>query len=61
MGEKRGERNQEFGIDIYTLLPIKQITNENLLSSTGNFSMLCDDLNGKEMQKRGDTHIHIAD
>ena len=28
--------NWEIGTDIYTLLCIKQITNENLLYSTGN-------------------------
>ena len=28
--------NWEIGIDIYTLLYIKQMTNENLLYSTGN-------------------------
>ena len=52
--------NWEIGIDIYTLLCIKRITNENLLYSTGN-SVLCGDLNGKEIQKRGDICIHIAD
>ena len=36
----------ETGIDIYTLLYIKQITNKNILNSTGNFSILCNDLNG---------------
>ena len=30
--------NWEIGIDIYTLLYIKQITNKNLLYSTGNSS-----------------------
>ena len=37
-----------------------QITNKNLLHSTGN-SMLCADLNGKEILKGGDICIHIAD
>ena len=31
-----GGINWEFGIDIYTLLYIKQVTNNNLLYSTGN-------------------------
>ena len=31
-----GGLNWEIGIDIYTLLCIKEITNENLLYSTGN-------------------------
>ena len=33
---KRGGMNQESGTDIYTLLCIKQITNENLVYGTGN-------------------------
>ena len=32
----RGRINEEFGINIYTLLYIKQITNKELLYSTGN-------------------------
>ena len=43
----------EIGIDRYMLLCITYITNKNLLYSTGNYSMLCGDLNGKEIQKRG--------
>ena len=39
--------NWEAGIDIYTLLHMKQTTNENLLHSTVNLK-LCGDLNGKE-------------
>ena len=34
--ERRGGMNWENGIDTYTLLGIKQITNENLLYTTGN-------------------------
>ena len=33
---KEGGINWEIGIDIYTLLYIKQITNKDLLHSTGN-------------------------
>lgn len=33
----RGGMNWEFGIDIYILLRIKQITNEHLLYNTGDF------------------------
>ena len=36
MAKRRGGINGETGIDIYTLLYIKQITNENLLYSTRN-------------------------
>lgn len=42
--------NQQIGIDIFMVLGIKQITNVNLLYSTGN-SVLCGDLNGKEIEK----------
>ena len=35
-GKVRGGMNWETGIDIYKLLCIKEITNENLLYSTGN-------------------------
>ena len=53
-----GGMNWETRTDIYTLLCIKQITNENLLHSTGElYSALCGDLNRKEIQKRG----HMAD
>ena len=37
-GKRGGGINWEIGIDIYTLSYIKQITNENLLYSTGNSS-----------------------
>ena len=43
--------NGETGVDIATLLCIKQVTNKNLLYSTGN-SMLCGHLNEKEIQTR---------
>ena len=36
MGGEAGGINCEIGIDIYTLLYIKYITNKNLLYSTGN-------------------------
>ena len=35
-GKARGGINWEIGIEIYTLLYIKQITNKDLLYSTGN-------------------------
>ena len=35
-GEMRGGINYKFGINIYTLLYIKQITKKDLLYSTGN-------------------------
>ena len=45
---------------IYTLLCIKKLTNENLLYSTGN-PMFCGEISGKEIQKRGDICVQIAD
>ena len=55
-----GGINWEVGTEINTLLCMKQGTNENLLYRTGT-SVLCGDLNGKEIQKRGDTYLNIAD
>ena len=37
------------------------MTNESLLYSTENYSVICGDLNGKEIQKRGAICICIAD
>ena len=34
-GEREGRINYEFGIDIYTLIYIKEVTNKDLLYSTG--------------------------
>ena len=34
--ERRGEKNQEFGINIYTLLYVRQIINKDLLYNPGN-------------------------
>ena len=42
--------NWKIGIDTYTLLSIKYITNENLLYSARN-SVLCGYLNGEEILK----------
>ena len=53
--------NWKMEIDLYTLLCIKQRTNENLLQSNENYSMLCGDLNGKKIQPRGDIHIWKTD
>ena len=49
--------NWETGTDIYILLYMKQITNENLLYST--YSVLCGDLNGKEIQR--EEHIELVE
>ena len=44
----RGGIYLEIGIDIHTLLYIKQITSKDLLYNTGN-SVLCNDLYGKRI------------
>ena len=47
-----GEISQEFGINRYTLLYVKQITNKDLLYSTGNYiQYLVITYNGKEYEK----------
>ena len=47
-----GRINQEFGIYMYTLLYIKQITKKDLLYSTGNYTQyLVITYNGKESEK----------
>ena len=43
-GKQGGGINWEIGNDICTLLYIKYITNKNLLYSTGNYSILCNDM-----------------
>ena len=63
-GKEGGGLNWETGIDMYALLMLcmKQVTNENLLHSTGSSTQcLCGDLNGKEIQKGGNICICIAD
>ena len=57
---KRGleEINQEFGINIYTLLYIKYIT-ENLLYNTGNYTQyFVLTYKGKEFEK-DQIHVHV--
>ena len=47
-----GEINQEFRINIYALLYIKQVNNKDLLYSTGNYTQyLVITYNGKESEK----------
>ena len=61
-GEGVGGINWEIGIDIYTLLHIKQITNKNLLYSTGNstqYSVMT--YMGKESKKEWIICICITD
>ena len=51
-GEKRGGINQEFGMNVDTLIYIKQITNKDLLYSTGNsIQYIIITYNGKDSEK----------
>ena len=55
-----GGMNWETGIDLYTLLIlcVRQVTNKNLPYSIRSSTQCSDsDLNGKEIQKRGDIYI----
>ena len=56
---KRGEINQEFKISRYKLLYTKQINNQDLLYSTGNYATqyLIINSNGKQSEKEY-THIY---
>ena len=62
---QEGGMNWGIGTDVCTLLIlcIKQITNENLIYSSGNsiYSVLFGDPNGKEIQNKRDIYICIAD
>ena len=61
MDTKGRGMNEEIGIDINTLLCIKCITNaEPTVQQSELHLMLCGDLTGKEIQKRGDVCIHLA-
>ena len=58
-GKREGGINWEIGIDIYTLLCVKQITNKDLLHSTGNstqFSVMA--YMGKESKKSGYVYLY---
>ena len=62
-GEKEGGINQEFGINRYALLYIKQINNKDLLQSTGNYTnYLVIAYNEKKSEKKNIyiTLIHSA-
>ena len=59
---RKGRMNWEIGINIYTLICIKYITDENLIYSTGN-STQCSMVAsmGRTSKNREDICIHIAD
>ena len=51
-GKGKGGINQEFGINIYTLMYIRQITNKDVLYSTGNYTQYSViSYKGKESEK----------
>ena len=62
--ERKGEMNWEIGIDTYMLLtPCEKLeTSENLLYSKHRelCSMLCGDLNGKEIKKEGISSVQFS-
>ena len=52
-GERRGERNGEFRVNIHILIYIKYVTNKDLLYSTGNYTQyFVITYNGKESEKK---------
>ena len=58
-GERGVGRNWEIGVDIFTLLHVKQINNEDLLYSTANsaqYSVMT--YMGKESEKEW-IHLHV--
>ena len=56
----RGGINQELGINIYTLLSIKQINNKDILYSTGNYiQYFVITYMGKESEKNRYTCVNI--
>ena len=58
-GEREGGINWEIGIDIYTLLCIKQINSKDLLYSTGNYTQcLVITCKAKESEKE---YIYITE
>ena len=56
-GERRGERNGEFRVNIHILIYIKYVTNKDLLYSTGNYTQyFVITYNGKESEKKIDIY-----
>ena len=46
-GRRVGGNNREFGMDMYILLYLKEITNRNLFYTTGSSALLCGSLDGR--------------
>ena len=53
--------NWEIRVDIHKLLCMKKIMMTSYCIVQGTLSVLCTDLDGREIQKRGDLCKHIAD
>ena len=60
-GERRSGLICEIGTDVYTLLCIERELMRTYCIAQELFSVLCRDLNGKEIQKSEDICIHTAD
>ena len=58
-GRMRGRRVREFGMDIYTLLYLKWIT--NTVQHRELCSMLCSSLDRRVVRKRMDTRVCMAE
>ena len=52
---------REFGMDMYTLLYLKWITNKDRLYSTGNSAQCCVSLDGRGVWGRTDTCVRLVE
>lgn len=57
---RQGGRSWEIGVDIYTVLYTKQITNMDPLYSTGNSTLCCNGLYGKRVLKRVTVCVYLV-
>ena len=60
-GRRVGGNNREFGMDMYILLYLKEITNRNLFYTTGSSALLCGSLDGRGVCGRMDTGLCMAE
>ena len=56
LGGRIGGRVREFGIDMYILLYLKQITNKGLFCAV--HGMLCDSLDGRGLGENGYKYMY---
>ena len=59
--EEQSGMSWEMGTDIYTLLCTKLVIKKPTVQHRKLYSALCDDLNGKGIQKKEDIRRHTAD